>query len=65
MFADRPDPFEVKLPVFPGILLIIPAEEIGEMPFEYRMEGVLPRGRYRWALCAVWSSALLPYNEIA
>jgi len=40
MFADRPYPFEAELPVFPGIFLIIPSEEIGEMPLEDLMECV-------------------------
>ena len=34
------DPFEAKLPECIGILLIIPAAEIGEMTLEYLMEGV-------------------------
>jgi len=40
MFADRPDPFEAELPECIGILLIIPAEEIGKMSLEDLMESV-------------------------
>jgi len=34
VLANRLDPFETKLPECIGILPIIPAAEIGEMPFE-------------------------------
>ena len=42
VLSNRLDPFETKLPECIGILLIIPAAEIGEMPFEDLMEGVFP-----------------------
>lgn len=40
VLSNRLDPFETKLPECIGILLIIPAAEIGEMTLEDLMEGV-------------------------
>ena len=40
VFSNSLDPFEAKLPEIIGILLIIPATEIGEMTLEDLMEGV-------------------------
>jgi hypothetical protein len=48
VIADRLNPFEAKIPVCIGILLIIPAAEIGEMTLEDCMEGVYsPRKVFR------------------
>jgi hypothetical protein len=40
VLSNSLDPFETKLPECIGILLIIPAAEIGEMTLEDLMEGV-------------------------
>ena len=40
VLSNRLDPFETKLPECIGIILIIPAAEIGEMTVEDLMEGV-------------------------
>jgi hypothetical protein len=40
VFSNSLDPFEAKLPECIGILLIIPAAEIGEMTLEDLMECV-------------------------
>jgi hypothetical protein len=40
VFSNSLDPFDAKLPECIGILLFIPAAEIGEMTLENLMEGV-------------------------
>ena len=63
VLAYRLDPFETKLPESIGILLIIPAAEIGEMPLEDLMEGVSSSGEVFGLLLFQYGSILYPHIE--
>ena len=67
VLSNSLDPFETKLPECIGILLIIPAEEIGEMTLEDLMEGVSSPRKVSTGLCVLYGalrySHILNYRE--
>jgi hypothetical protein len=63
VISNRLDPFQAKLPECIGILLIIPAAEIGEMTLEYLMEGVSSPRKVFGLLLSQYGSILYTHIE--
>jgi hypothetical protein len=63
LFSNSLDPFEAKLPEIIGILLIIPAAEIGEMTLKDLVEGVSSPRKVLGLLLFQYGSILYTHIE--